>query len=204
MFSKSNSMIRFILFVTFVILIVSCKDQNTIKGDKLFESKKYKEAIEVYDEYLKLNPTHVKSIYNRGRAYEELGQYEKAFKEYQTAWELDKKNTSAMLSIATHNYRIEDFEIAAYMAQKAIDENPQLTNAYFWLGRSNHQLGKFKEAMEAYEKAIKLSPDNGELYLYRGLLYLVQKNKRKGCIDLQKAKDLNVADAETALRNYCK
>uniref|UniRef100_UPI00404B4AE3 tetratricopeptide repeat protein n=1 Tax=Fulvivirga sp. TaxID=1931237 RepID=UPI00404B4AE3 len=204
MFSKSYFLIRFILFTTVLISIVSCKDQNTLKADKLFENKQYKEAIVVYDEYLKLHPTHVKSIYNKGRAYEELGQYEQAFKEYQTALDLDKKNTSAMLSIATYNYRIEDFEIAAYMAQKAIDENPQLTNAYFWLGRSNHQLGKFKEAMEAYEKAIKLSPDNGEVYLYRGLLYLVQKNKRKGCIDLQKAKDLNIAEADAALNSYCK
>jgi tetratricopeptide (TPR) repeat protein len=197
-------MIRLVLFTTILVSFISCKDENTIKGDNLFEDKKYKEAIAVYDEYLKLNPTHVKSIYNRGRAYEELGQFERAFTDYQAALELDKKNTSAMLSIATHNYRKEDYEVAAYMSQNAIDENPQLSKAYFWLGRSNHQLGKFNEAMEAYEKSITLAPDNGEVYLYRGLLYLVQKNKGKGCADLQKANELDVADAETAIANYCK
>jgi tetratricopeptide (TPR) repeat protein len=186
------------------MLLISCKDQNTIKGDKLFEDKKYKEAIVVYDEYLKLNPSHFKSIYNRGRAYEELGQFDKAFADYQTALDLDKKNTSAMLSIATHNYRIEDYEVAAYMAQKALDENPQLPKAYFWLGRSNHQLGKFREAMEAYEKSISLNPNNGEVYLYRGLLYLVQKDNGKGCADLQKANNLDVPDAVSALASYCK
>jgi tetratricopeptide (TPR) repeat protein len=197
-------MIRLVLFASLLVSLLSCKDQNTIKGDKLFEDKKYQEAIAVYDEFLKLKPTHVKSIYNRGRAYEELGQFDKAYTDYQAALELDKKNTSAMLSIATHNYRMADYEVAAYMAQRALDENPQLPKAYFWLGRSNHQLGKFKEAMEAYERSINLAPDFGEVYLYRGLLYLVQKNKAKGCADLKKADELDAADAAAALANYCR
>lgn len=195
---------KFVLQLLLItIIITSCKDQNTIKGDKLFESGNYKEAIIVYDEFLKLNPTDIKSLYNRGRSYEELGDFQSALKDFNEVLLVDSKNTQAMLSIATFHYRNEAYDQAAYFAERAIEENSQLSKAFFWLGRSNYQLGKFKEAMQALHSAINLNKSYGEAYLYRGILHLRQQNNKGACADFKSAASLDISDAKEAVKKYC-
>jgi tetratricopeptide (TPR) repeat protein len=74
--------IRFLLILIVVPILFSCHDENSLLGDAYYESGKYHEAIEAYDEFLKLKPRHVKTIYNRGRCYQELGEYEKAMADF--------------------------------------------------------------------------------------------------------------------------
>ncbi|MEM8893938.1 MAG: tetratricopeptide repeat protein, partial [Bacteroidota bacterium] len=157
-----------------------------------------------YTEYIKLNPTSVKSIYNRGRAYEELGQYQKAFQDWTKVMELDKKNTNALLSLSTHYYRNERFDQAAYQADQAIEINPQLADAHFWRGRSLHQQGMFQDALNAYNSAVSLNDDNGEYYLFRGAIYAHFKNTAKACSDFRLASNLDVSDAKDAIAKYCR
>ena len=40
----------------------------------------YDEAIDQYSEIIRLNPKHVKSLYNMGRIYFQLGNYSGRFK----------------------------------------------------------------------------------------------------------------------------
>ena len=65
-------------FIILGLVLTSCGNEDEIMGDRLFEQGKYHDAISAYTKYLELQPTHVKSIYNRGRAFEELGQYGEA------------------------------------------------------------------------------------------------------------------------------
>mgnify|MGYP003325422196 CR=1 FL=1 len=58
---------------------------------------------------IKLNPNNTKSIYRRGRSYEEIGDYQNAFKDYTKVLNIDKKHTSAHLSIAIHHHRNSDY-----------------------------------------------------------------------------------------------
>ena len=49
----------------------------------MYSNKNYEEAINQYSESLNLEPNDIKSLYRRGRSYEELGIYDKAEKDYQ-------------------------------------------------------------------------------------------------------------------------
>ena len=187
-----------------LLVLWNCSNEDAIIGDRYFAEGQYQKAIEAYTEYVKLNPTSVKSIYNRGRAYEELGQYDRAFRDWSKVRELDKKNTNALLSLSTHYYRNERYDQAAYQADLAIEINPQLADAHFWKGRALHQQGIFKDALNAYNSAISLNDDNGEFYLYRGVIYVQFKNSSKACGDFRLASNLEVADARDAIDKYCR
>ena len=77
-------------YFLFIIITYSCITDKTKEGDLYYKNNKYIEAITSYDESLKLDPNNVKSIYRRGRSYEELGIYNKALEDYLKVIEIDK------------------------------------------------------------------------------------------------------------------
>ncbi|MDW3211107.1 MAG: tetratricopeptide repeat protein [Reichenbachiella sp.] len=195
---------RHLMIWVLALALLACENEERTKGDTLYSDGKYAEAIKAYDEYLKLHPSHVKSLYNRGRSFEELGKFQKAYNDFEAVLEIDKKNTSAMLSLSKFYYRDHKFEKAKYYGQMAVKENVNLPQAHFWLGRSQHQLGAFSEALTAYNNAINLDRELGEAYLYRGAIKMQGNRKKGACADFKSAKDLGVKEAEAAQKKYCK
>lgn len=186
-----------------VALISGCKDEDAVKGDQLFQKGRYEEAIAAYNEYLELNPSHIKSIYNRGRAYEELGQYDKALASFKEVLDIDEKNTAALMSVGQHYYRENDYPNAVFYLDKAVTVDNSNARAFFLLGRSYHLQGMVREAMEAYDSAISLNDNLGEAYLYRGALKAHLNRMSAACNDFKMAKSLEVRDADEALSRYC-
>lgn len=191
------------LLTIFLLVLNGCKNDDVILGDRLFEQGRFRDAIKAYDKYLELQPTHVKSIYNRGRAYEELGEYSQALANFKKALDIDKKSVNAYLSIGNHHYRQERFDIAAYNYEKAVELNDSQTEARYLWGKALHQLGKFTDAMKQYNFAISLNKEYGDAYFHRGILYVAMKNSRKACADIKSAVALDVTDAKEALAKYC-
>ncbi len=118
--------------------------------------------------------------------------------------EIDKKNTSALLSLSKFYYRAHKFDKAKYYGELAVKVNDNLPGAHFWLGRAQHQLGRFPEALIAYNNAINLDRELGEAYLYRGAIKMHGKRKKEACADFKSAKDLGVKEAGIAQTKYCK
>lgn len=191
------------LWCAFVLLTVACDSENSKQGDQLFSQGKYEEAISQYTQYIEYNPDDIKSIYNRGRAYEELGQYDKSIADYQKALEVDPKNTNALTSIGKVHFRNNQFGDAAFYFDKAIKIKGGSAELHYLKGRANHKLGETTKAMEGYNQAISMNSNYGEAYLYRGALKVFLKKKSSGCSDLKKAQALEVADAASALEKYC-
>ena len=63
-------------FILIFFLFISCVKDESRDADKFYESKNFIEAIELYNEIINLKPNDIKSIYRRGRSYEELKQFE--------------------------------------------------------------------------------------------------------------------------------
>ena len=81
---------RYISILLIAIFLVGCSNGNSVGGDELFEDGKYQEAIKAYSSYLATNPTHIKSLYNRGRSFEETGNTIKATEDFEKIIELDE------------------------------------------------------------------------------------------------------------------
>lgn len=193
----------FIYSIMLLALLTACGGNQSQEGDKLYNQGKYEAAIQQYDAYLEYNPEDLTSVYNQGRAYEELGQIEEALANYQKALDIDPNHTNSLMSIGKYHFREKNYADASFYFSKAaeiIQSNPQV---FFLKGRTHHKLGETQEAMEAYDQAISKNRNYGEAYLYRGALKVYQGKKNAGCSDIRAAQSLNVPEADVALAEYC-
>lgn len=191
------------IYLVFVVGIFACSQQESTDGDKLFNDGKHAEAVQAYSTYLQANPDHIKSLYNRGRSFEELGQVDQAKGDFERIIKLDPKNVSAYLSLAKISYNNKDFNKTLIYTGSAIDVNENSAQAHFLAGRASHQLGYFDQALESYNNAITIDRDFGEAYLYRGAVKIGKENTRSACEDFKFAKSLNIPEADGAIKQYC-
>ncbi|MDX5478557.1 tetratricopeptide repeat protein [Fontibacter flavus] len=186
-----------------IMFLVSCSGGESNKGDSYYTQGDYENAIVAYDTYLSTKPKDFKALYNRGRAYEELGEYEKAEQDFLLALEQDRKNTQILLSLSNVYQKQKKHNNALLYAEYAVEVPGAPAMAYFMKARALHQIGNTDEAYKEYSTAIKMDKDFGMAYYYRGMLKIATDNKRSGCEDLRAAVKLNYEEAQEALNKYC-
>lgn len=193
------------LFVGLIVIFASCSSgSQSEKGDVLFKRGDYAEAIVAYTSFLETKPKNVKALYNRGRAHEELGDFQQAEKDFLEALSFDKRNTQVMLSLSNLYQKQKNHTNALLYADFAVETPGAPAMAYFMKGRALHQLGNTEEALKDYSTAIKMDKDFAEAFFYRGMLKLATDKKKAGCEDLTLASKLNFAEANTAIEKFCK
>ncbi len=196
--------IKHIFFFITAAMLYACQGGSTIEGDRYFEQKNYKKAIEAYNEYLKLHPRHVKTIYNRGRCYQELGEYDKALEDFNKVVKLDPKNKHALLSIGQEMYRRGNYKMTKFYCENVLERDPNDAMAHYLLARAYHKSGSLRDALQHYNKASNIDPTFGEVYYHRSAIKFLMKQKKAACADLQKAVNLKVEGAKKAYQKNCR
>lgn len=190
-------------WILIILVVAGACTGDTIEGDRFFKKGEYEKAIQVYNEHLDTNPSHIKSLYNRGRSYEELGQFKEAIEDFEQVLKVSPGNANALLSLASISLKQNDPANAVYYAEQAVESADDNPSAYLLRGRGYHKQGKLEEALDDYNSAINLDKSIGQAYLYRGALKISMKRGKSGCSDLRIARSLNVPEAENALSKYC-
>src|SRR5690606_24801059 len=95
-----------------LILVIGCGESSFDQGDRLYSEEKYEEAVEAFNTFLQTNPKNVRALYNRARAYEELGDLENAEKDFKRALLLDDKNGQILLSLSNLYQNMGAYEAA--------------------------------------------------------------------------------------------
>lgn len=193
---------RTLIIILLSILLYSCSKESTVEGDRYFTNGDYAMAIEAYNDYLDGSPKHIKSLYNRGRSYEELGEFGKALDDYKAVLDIDNKHVQANLSVGVDAFRNNDPERALYFFGQSVSASPENYKALVLRGRAFHKLGNFTSAMKDFNSALQINGEGGDAYFYRGII-LLNSNKKKACVDFQKASNLGIKDARKALEKYC-
>ncbi len=193
-----------IKYLLLFLMIISCSNNDAQEADKYYNNKNYDIAIEYYSESIKLNPNNTKSIYRRGRSYEEIGKYKKAYNDYMKVTSIDKKHTSAYLSIAIYHHRNSDFLLSESYSKKALKINNNFYLAHYWLGRSYQNQGNFNEAMKSFNNSISLNKNFSENYFYKGIIFLSLNDSNKACKNFLISKSLNFVDSSDLLKKYCR
>lgn len=193
-----------LIIILLVISLAGCENKNSTEGDNFFAKGEYEKAVTAYTTYLTTEPRDVKTLYNRGRAYEELGQYELALADFNQVIKEDPFNVNAHLSITIDYYnRLNDYENTIFFAEKVLKLDETNASAFTLKGKAHQKLGNLTEALEAYNSAISVDNEYGEAYLSRGSLRLYQKQKSKACSDFRLASSLGLDKANELIKKYC-
>jgi len=189
--------------LSLLLSVVACKDERSKLGDQYFKGGEYEKAIDAYTEYLRLEPTHIKSLYNRGRAYEELGKHQEALEDFNKVLKEDPQNANALLSLASdYFHRLQDYENTIFYAQKVLKVEESAL-AHTLIGKGQQKLGNLEEALAAYNNAISVNKEFADAYISRGSLRTYLKQYSRACTDFKLASSLGATSADKLVKKYC-
>ena len=142
------------------------------KAIALSDGKKFTDphkAILYLSNAIKIQPNDAEIYYNRGVAYENLGQYQPAIKDYNQAISLKPAYSEAFYNRGTLYSEIGQYQQAIEDYNKAISLQPNYASAYnnrgiYFLSHGNKTLGCF-DAQRACTlgncKLLEMAKDNG-------------------------------------------
>jgi Flp pilus assembly protein TadD len=141
----------------------------TNRGAALIELGRHQEALESYEEALRLNPDLPEAWTGRGFALRELEGYKEALDSYNEALKLEPDDPETWLNHGVALDLLERHLEALESFDKALKLKPDLPEAWNNRGLVLASLGRYQEALNSYEEALKLRPDLPEAWLNRGL-----------------------------------
>ena len=133
-------------------------EATQLLGDILIEKEMYKEAVNVYQEALKHNPTSYELNYNLGIAYTMLNDFQNAKICYEKAAEINALLYNAKYSLAEIALIYKDLEEAERRFIEAIEEDELSADAYFELAKINLIKGEKETAIQYITTAIDINP----------------------------------------------
>lgn len=201
---KTNCSFFYLFSLLAAFSISACSSSPSINpGDAAFKKEDYSAAIAAYSESIKLNPKDLDLLFGRGRAYQEIGEFEEAQLDFEQALSQDPNNFQVLLSLATIQLDQKSYASALLYATKAEQISGAPAMASLLKGRALHYLGMPEEALKAYGNAIQLDRDFGEAYLSRGLLKVALKREKQACEDFKLAAALEYPGGKEMLQKYC-
>jgi serine/threonine protein kinase len=129
------------------------KEQWMDEGFDHGEAERYIEALAAYDQAVRLDPTDVEALNNRGTALERMGHYEEALAVYDLAMKLDPTFATVHYNRGYALRKLKRYEEALAEYDQAVKLDPDDVEAHDQRGKVLEQLGRKAEARQAYQRA---------------------------------------------------
>lgn len=133
-------------------------------------------ALWTYDQ---AHPEDVDAINNKGLAYENLDQTEKAIECYKQVLSIDPEYKIAWYNLGLAYEDLNDFNSSVEAYKKAIEIDPEYTSAWNNLGYTFNLMRKPKDALEPLKKAIETSPEYVDAHNNLGIAHFYLENLHK-------------------------
>ncbi|MHA2365122.1 MAG: tetratricopeptide repeat protein [Candidatus Hodarchaeales archaeon] len=138
------------------------------RAKTLVDSKNYKEAIQSFDELIKLNPKHTNAWWYKGYSYANLGRRQDAIKAYEQAIALKPNDPWLWYNKGSSYDRLGQYEQAVLDYDKALSIAPSESKIWYKKGRALTELDKITEALESFNEIIKLDSNHEKAFWYKG------------------------------------
>lgn len=138
-----------------------------------------KEAVKIYEQYIRLNPDSADGHYNLGVAYQKIGNQDRARTMYEKVIELDPDSLQALMLLGQFSEENSDSDHAIGYFSKALQKIPENFNLRMKLVALNFQRKNYN-AMESLLASYKNDPDApNEVHLWLGLIYEKKKEPKE-------------------------
>ncbi len=128
------------------------------------EEESWEEEIASYDEAISVDPEDANLYFNRGVAYDNLGQHAEAIRDYDKAISLGPEYVDAFLHRGLAYADLEQYQQAIQDYGECIRLDAQDSEAYLNRGVAYFSLGEYQAALDDYFQALSLEPEDAEIY----------------------------------------
>ncbi len=155
----------------------------------------WQNSITLWEDINKKYPNVIVAYYNKGTAWQDLGEYEKAIEAYTTTIYIDPMHLSSysnrgilLAQSGKINEALQDFNKV-----EEIDSN--FLSIYTNRGNTKAILGKYEEAILDYNKIISKNPNATDAILNRALAKILLNQNESALDDLDKLIQMNLKTA---------
>jgi Flp pilus assembly protein TadD len=168
-----------------------------VSGRILYSRGKFQEAVEAFQQTLRLAPESVKAENNLGLAYEGLNEVEKAADAYRKAISFGEKtgnqSEQPMINLAIVLTHRSDLDGALILLTRAVELAPEDVRVREYLGQLYVARNELAQAQIELEKAVSLSPGDARLHFQLGQVYRREGNGEKAQAEFTRSASLNGA-----------
>ena len=130
------------------------------KGVNLMADEKLEDAIEMFEQALRIDPDNIETLMKIGYARFHLDEHNEALKTYDRILEIDVTNPEAWNLKGLVHYEQKNYSKALDSAQKAIESDPTYGMAWYNQACFLSLLNQVPEALEALKHSIEIDVKN--------------------------------------------
>jgi protein O-mannosyl-transferase len=128
-------------------------------GTALYRKGQDEEAINHFQECIRLQPRYPNAHLNLGNAFHRTGRVDESIKAYEAGLKLKPNEAEAQYSLATLLIGKGRFEESVPHFEQALRVQPNYPEALNNLGTALYQLGRTSQAISQFQEALRLKPD---------------------------------------------
>ncbi|MFL6306320.1 MAG: tetratricopeptide repeat protein [Candidatus Sulfotelmatobacter sp.] len=159
-------------------------------GRTKYNENRFNEAVNAFQQALKLSPMNVKAEDNLGLSYDGLGRQQEAEEAYRKAirWQsqLLQEDPGPYLDLGILLIDRNRPQDAIPYLRRASQISPHDPKAHEQLGKAYAGMGRLPEAQVELEKAVEASPNDGALHYVLGQIYRREGMKDKAQAEFEK------------------
>jgi len=128
-------------------------------------------AIEGYQQALRIDPQYAAAWVNLGNAYSEQGQTAQAIEAFRQALRIDPQYAAAWFNLGNAYGDQGQTAKAIEAYQQALRIDPQKVAAWVNLGNAYSEQGQTAQAIEAFRQALRIDPQHADAWVNLGVVY---------------------------------
>jgi len=128
------------------------------RGNAYQTKSQYQQAIQDYNEAIRIDPDSALAYNNRGSAFQHMGNYERAIQDYDQAIRLDGTSALAYNNRGRVHHLKEDYPQAINDYGNAIEIDPDYPLAFYNRGLARFDQGLFIAAVPDFVRAVQIDP----------------------------------------------
>lgn len=138
------------------------------RGVALKELKRFKDALDCYEQALLIDPNFSQAHCNKGVALKELGRLESAVACYEQALQLQSDYPEALSNRGNALHQLGRLGEALDSIDAALALRPQASDLHINRGIILQSLGLENEALASFERAVEMAPGQAQAHFNRG------------------------------------
>ena len=145
----------------------------------------WRDEIGLWRDCVRKAPQKERSHHNLGYAYYEMGQWEDAQREFETALTLNSRYTLSMYNLGLVYYQKGMLKKSIECGQKTLRLNYPPADTYYNLGLAYYRQGLYFDAIRSFRDLLRMRPDYENAYNHLGLAYQRSRRWRQAIVSYQ-------------------